>query len=70
MENEIRLKNLEIWLKAHGAENVGDKVFDKQGVITKINKGYLQEYIIQIMPLRSDRKLGAGGYGQMITIDF
>lgn len=64
-----RVARLEKWLKDHKASEVEDLVFDGNGVITKINKGYLDDVFINLYPLYPDHNLGNGN-GNMVTIEF
>jgi hypothetical protein len=60
-------KNLEYWLKIHKVKKVGDKVFDKTGIITSISMGLIHH--IEIRPINQNHNLG-NGYGNIVNIYF
>lgn len=67
--NDLKLSFLNQWLQDHNAKGVGDKVYDNQGLITRICMGMLNEFSITIQPIESTHNLG-NGYGSELVITF
>lgn len=70
MSDKEKLEKLEEWLKEHKAKRVGDKVYDKCALITEINKGFMGEFFVRLMPIKASSKITDGYYGKILKIDF